>query len=232
MRRQFFLQELEKRLEDVTKTLGGDPSRSKRSKGSNAKGPAKGSAPPAAVGKTANNANDSSSSSGSDSSDSSSSSSDSDSDSESETSPTKSSGSVKPNPAEGMFQAPGISSSAHQVNNISVRRDLMPSTGATNHHHGHQHHQPQPPHHTSQILQHQQQTQHDSNSSILKSGLPSSHQPHHNSLSDSGSLGSTQPATAAGNTKTKAALKGDHLPCILNPRYKFWCFLILYQLDF
>lgn len=121
-------EELEKRLEDVQKTLGGD-AKAKRaakaaSKGNaaNVPGAANPSAPNAA------NAADSSSSSDSDSSNSSSSSSDSDSDSESETSPTKKSALAAATTAQqhGVAAAAAKNAAAGSSNNISVRRDLMP----------------------------------------------------------------------------------------------------------
>ena len=115
-------EELEKRLEDVQKTLGGDAKAKRAAKaakqGNNAANPPN-AANPSAGGNAAANAADSSSSSDSDSSNSSSSSSDSDSDSESETSPTK-----KAAPAPGPAAAGGAASQ-----NISVRRDLMPGAG-------------------------------------------------------------------------------------------------------
>ena len=113
---------MEKRLEDVQKTLGGDAKAKRAAKaakqGNNAANPPN-AANPSAGGNAAANAADSSSSSDSDSSNSSSSSSDSDSDSESETSPTK-----KAAQAPGPAAAGGAASQ-----NISVRRDLMPGAG-------------------------------------------------------------------------------------------------------
>ena len=123
-------QELEKRLADVTKTLGGDTGKGRRGKK-----PAGTAAAAAAAGtnnknqvtdaaKSANNAS-SSSESGSDSSSSDSSSSDSDSDSDEGSSPPKAKQGTAP-PAK-----PANSTPATPMNNISVRRDLMPSSNSS-----------------------------------------------------------------------------------------------------
>ena len=118
-------EELEKRLEDVTKTLGVK----ERKGGRGAKAAALASARAAAAGGAApSKNNDGSSSSGSDSSDSSdSSSSDSDSDSESETTPQK----QHPPAAAGHAPGSDAAAAANSVPQIGVRRDLMPNSVAS-----------------------------------------------------------------------------------------------------
>ncbi|TRY80396.1 hypothetical protein TCAL_04716 [Tigriopus californicus] len=146
-------QELEKRLEDVTKTLGGDPRKEKKARGGGGGGGAAGAKNSAGGGKSGeakaasgggpNAGNGSSgSSSDSESSGSSSSSSDSDSDSETENSPTKAADKANHKAAVAAAAAaaavaatanssapvPGNGAGSNPSTNISVRRDLMPNS--------------------------------------------------------------------------------------------------------
>eukprot|EP00095_Tigriopus_kingsejongensis_P011462 maker-scaffold1042_size67897-snap-gene-0.10 protein:Tk11462 transcript:maker-scaffold1042_size67897-snap-gene-0.10-mRNA-1 annotation:"low quality protein: bromodomain-containing protein 2-like" len=178
-------QELEKRLEDVTKTLGGDTRKDKKkaSKAAGANAAHKANNDPKSANNSASlndtNAASSGSSSDSDSSGSSSSSSDSDSDSGSENSPTKAAkDSSRMDKAQGGVSAP-------PGNNISVRRDLMPNSN-------HSHTAPptpvaQPP---------------PGGAPPTPTATPT--------FSRNNSVDGVDGAINAGGTKTKAALKGSN----------------------
>lgn len=117
-------QELEKRLEDVNKTLGGDTGRGKRGPkagGATGANNARKTQESSSNSKPDNDAS-SSSDSGSDSSSSDSSSSDSDSESEPDSSPKKSTP---------VANSTNKGPTATPLNNISVRRDLMPQNNSS-----------------------------------------------------------------------------------------------------